>query len=92
MIAAISRHPRLPRVPQLGNNVGVRKPQPNHAMYLRALERLGPEGRLAKAMELSAQAKALFLQGLRQRYPELPPHQLHRLALQQLAKCHNRNY
>jgi hypothetical protein len=82
----------LPRVWYLGNNVVVSKPQPNHARYLQALQRLGPARRLAKAFELSAQAKALFLQGLRQRYPDLPPQQLHHLALRQLAKCHNRNY
>ena len=68
------------------------KPRPNHLIYLQSLERLGPQGRLAKAFELSAQAKTLFLQGLRQRYPELPADALHRLALRQLAKCHNRNY
>ena len=68
------------------------KPQPNHANYLQSLARLGPQGRLAKAFELSAQAKTLFLEGLRRRYPELPAEELHRLALRQLAKCHNRNY
>jgi len=87
-----TRLPRLPRSPPSGNNIDVSKPRPNHAIYLQSLQRLGPAGRLAKAFELSAQAKSLFLQGLQQRYPELPPAQLHRLALRQLAKCHNRNY
>jgi hypothetical protein len=79
-------------MPRLGNNIVVTKPQPNHARYLQSLQQLGPAGRLAKAFELSAQAKSLFLQGLRHRYPELPPAELHQLALRQLAKCHNRNY
>ena len=78
--------------PCLDNNTCVSKPQPNHARYLAALQRLGSEGRLAKAFELSAQAKSLFLQGLRQRYPDVPSDELHRLAQRQLAKCHNRNY
>jgi hypothetical protein len=79
-------------MPHRGNNTTVSKPHPNHSLYLQSLQRLGPEGRLAKALELSAQAKSLFLQGLRERYPELSPADLHRLALRQLAKCHNRNY
>ena len=83
---------RLPRMARFGNNINVTKPRPNHSIYLQSLARLGPEGRLAKAFELSAQAKALFMQGLQERYPALPPHELHRLALRQLAKCHNRNY
>jgi hypothetical protein len=70
----------------------VTKPRPNHSIYLQSLARLGPEGRLAKAFELSAQAKTVFLQGLQHRYPELSAQELHSLALRQLAKCHNSNY
>jgi hypothetical protein len=51
-----------------------------------------PAQRLAKAFELSEQSKRLFLAGLRARFPELNQQELHRLALERLAKCHNRNY
>jgi hypothetical protein len=51
-----------------------------------------PEQRLNKAFELSEFSKALFLAGLRQRYPELKEEELHKLMLERLEKCHNRNY
>jgi hypothetical protein len=68
------------------------KPRPQHAEYLRALRALTPEQRLQKAFELTAFTKTLFRQGLRERFPDLPEPELHRLYLQRLAKCHNRNY
>jgi hypothetical protein len=40
------------------------KPQPNHGLYLKALQRMKPEQRLLKALELSKMAKELFLIGL----------------------------
>lgn len=51
-----------------------------------------PEQRLLKAFELSYFAKALFLEGLKKRFPDLGPEELHRLMLARLDKCHNRNY
>lgn len=51
-----------------------------------------PAQRLAKAFELSESSKQMFLAGLRQRFPDLSGPELHRLALERLAKCHNRNY
>jgi len=51
-----------------------------------------PEQRLSKAFELGAFAKQLFLEGLRQRFGHLPKEEFHRLYLERLAKCHNRNY
>ncbi len=51
-----------------------------------------PEQRLAKAFELSEFAKQLFIQGLRQRHPELSEAEFHKLLLARLEKCHNRNY
>ena len=53
---------------------------------------MSPAQRLDKAFELSAASKQLFLTGLRARFPELSKQDLHRLALQRLAKCQNRNY
>ena len=68
------------------------KPRPNHHKYLQVLRSMSPAARLAKAFELSAESKRLFLAGLRARFPELSDSQLHHLALERLAKCHNRNY
>jgi hypothetical protein len=74
------------------NDTVALKPRPNHARYLAVLRAMTPEQRLAKAFELSAFSKELFLQGLRRRFPDLDAEQLHRLALDRLEKCHNRNY
>ena len=68
------------------------KPRPNHARYIQVLRRMTPEQRLRKAFELGDFAKQLFLEGLRQRFGHLPKHEFHRLYLERLAKCHNRNY
>jgi hypothetical protein len=68
------------------------KPRPNHRLYIETLRRMTPSERLAKAMELSAQSKRLFLQGLRERFPDMPQDEFWQLALKRLAKCHNRNY
>jgi hypothetical protein len=51
-----------------------------------------PEQRLAKAFELSAFAKSLFVEGLRKRFPDLSEEEFHKLLLSRLEKCHNRNY
>ena len=67
------------------------KARPNHLRYLEVLRSMTPGQRLAKAFELSAFTKRLFLDGLRQRFPELSDAELHRLALERLTKCHNRN-
>jgi hypothetical protein len=68
------------------------KATPNHAFYIETLRRMGPEARLMKAFELSEFAKSVFLDGLRQTFPHLSEQELRRLALDRLAKCHNRNY
>jgi hypothetical protein len=68
------------------------KPRPNHKRYLQSLRRLTPAQRLMKAFELSAFSKQLFIDGLRRRFPDLPLDEFHRLLLDRLAKCHNRNY
>ncbi len=68
------------------------KPRPNHRQYLEVLQRMTPEERLAKAFELSDMTKALFRQGLRERFPDLADDQFHILFLERLAKCHNSNY
>jgi hypothetical protein len=70
----------------------VQKPQPNHHLYLEALSRMSPEARLRKAFELSAFTKRVFAHGLRRRFPSLSHEEFHRLLLDRLALCHNRNY
>ena len=68
------------------------KPRPNHRLYLSVLKRMTPEQRLLKAFELSRFAKELFRTGLRHSFPELGEDAFHRLFLERIEKCHNRNY
>jgi hypothetical protein len=68
------------------------KPRPNDTRYLQVLKAMSPEQRLQKAFEMSAFTKMLFRQGLRERFADLAEGELHRLYLDLLAKCHNRNY
>jgi hypothetical protein len=68
------------------------KPRPNHQRYLEMLRAMTPEQRLLKAFEMSAFTKALFREGLRKRFPDLSEEEFHKLYLERLALCHNRNY
>ena len=68
------------------------KPRPNHRLYLDILRRMSPEARLMKAFELSSFSNALFLHGLRKRFPDLSEQDFRKLYLERLNKCHNRNY
>ena len=68
------------------------KPRPNHQLYIEVLRRMTPEQRLLKAFELSAFVKALFREGLRKRFPDLSEEAFHKLYLERLALCHNRNW
>lgn len=61
-------------------------------VYLEALSRMTPAQRLAKADELTEMSRAVFMEGLRHRFPGLSPDELHRLYLERLDKCHNKNY
>jgi hypothetical protein len=65
---------------------------PNHRHRLRVLAGMAPAERLRQALELSDFTRRLFKHGLRERFPNLTPDQLHRLYLERLARCHNRNY
>jgi hypothetical protein len=69
-----------------------RKPRPNHDRYIQVLRSMRPAERLAKAFELSEFSKRVFVEGLRQRFPDLPESDFHQLVLDRLSKCHNRNY
>lgn len=68
------------------------KKRPNDRIYLEALRRMTPEQKLRKVFELTEMSRQLFRQGLRERFPELSEEELHRLYLERLAKCHNRNW
>ena len=68
------------------------KSSPNHALYVRILRHMTPEQRLRKAFELSEMSRALFVKGLRARFPNLTQEEFHALVLRRLEKCHNRNY
>ncbi len=68
------------------------KKRPNHQRYLQTLQTLTPEQRLLKAFGLSAFTKALFIEGLRKRFPQATSEEVHQILLARLEKCHNRNY
>jgi hypothetical protein len=68
------------------------KPRPNHRIYIQILRSMTPEQRLLKAFELSEFSKALFVEGLRQRFPDAAEEEFRRILFDRLEKCHNRNY
>lgn len=68
------------------------KPRPNHRLYIEILRKMTPEQRLLKAFELSEFTKALFRDGLRQRFPDVSEEELRRILFEQLERCHNKNY
>jgi len=68
------------------------KPRPNHARYIATLRGMTAAARLAKAFELSDFTRRLFVHGLRRRFPNLSETEFHRLLLERLEKCQNRNY
>ncbi len=68
------------------------KPNPNHQFYLKTLLKMTPEQRLLKAFELSEVTKALFLFGLRKRFPDKSEKEIHQIFLERIAQCYNRNY
>ena len=68
------------------------KPRPNHRRYIEILRGMTPEQRLIKAFELTETSKTLFRHGLRKQHPDLSDDDFHKLYLERLDKCHNRNY
>jgi hypothetical protein len=68
------------------------KPRPNHRRYLEVLRSMTPEQRLLRALELSEFTKALFLEGLRKRFPDKTAEEIRKIYLERLALCHNRNW
>ena len=68
------------------------KPRPNHRRYIEILRSMTPEQRLQKAFDLSEFSKALFIEGLRQRFPDATEEEFRRILFDRLDKCHNRNH
>jgi hypothetical protein len=68
------------------------KPRPNHVRYIEILRHMTPEQRLLKAFDLSEFGKALFVHGLRKRFPHLSDEEFNKKLRERLARCHNRNY
>ncbi len=68
------------------------KPSPNRKQYLTTLIKMSAEQRLLKALELSAITKELFISGLHKRFSDKTETEIHKIYLQRLAKCYNRNY
>ena len=77
---------------QATKNVMDPKPRPNHRRYIEILRSMTAERRLLKVFELSEFSKALFIAGLRQRFPDAREEEFRRVLFDRLAKCHNRNY
>ena len=68
------------------------KDRPNHRQYIEILRRMTPEQRLRKAFELSEFSRALFVHGLRKRFPDASEEEFRALLRDRLDRCHNRNY
>jgi len=68
------------------------KKRSHHTLYLRILRAMTPEQRLAKAFELGEMGRDLLRAGLRQRNAKGSEDALHARELEQIARCHNRNY
>jgi hypothetical protein len=60
--------------------------------YLEALQRLTPEQRLERTLELNELARDLFIDGLRRRFPDKTPDEIQALYLERIDLCHNSNY
>jgi len=68
------------------------KEQPNHERFLKVVRAMTEEQRLLKAFELSDTTRALFKQGLRERFPDLDEAAFKKLYFERLELCHNRNW
>jgi hypothetical protein len=65
---------------------------PPDGPYFDIIRRMTPAQRLRKAFELSELTRALLRAGLRASHPQASPDDLHRMYLERLAACHNKNY
>ncbi len=63
-----------------------------HRKQLEIYARMSPQQKLEKVFELSEMTRELFRAGLKQRFPDLSPEELHKLYLERLALCHNQHW
>lgn len=79
-----------------GRGISIRtvdpKPRPNHARTIGILRGMSADARLREALRLGESSRQLFEAGLHKARPGLSDADLHRLLLERLDKCHNRNY
>jgi hypothetical protein len=68
------------------------KPRPHDKLYIQILRSMTPGQRLAKAFELGMMGRELLRAGLRLRHPGASEEEIRALELQEVARCHNRNY
>ena len=67
------------------------KPRPNHRIDIQIPRSMTPEQRLLKAFELSEFSKSLFVEGLRQWFPDATEEEFRQILFDRLEQCHNRN-
>jgi len=60
--------------------------------YIKIIRKLTPEKKLEKCFDLNEFTKALFLTGLRNRFPDLSKEEIKKIYLKRITKCHNLNY
>ena len=68
------------------------KPKLNRRRQLEILRAMTPAQRLEQALELTDFTRQLMKDGIRRRHPEATEQEVHRLFLDRLKQCHNRNY
>jgi hypothetical protein len=68
------------------------KPRPHDKLYIQILRSMTPGQRLAKAFELGMMGRELLRAGLRLRHPGATEEEIRTLELEEVARCHNRNY
>lgn len=64
----------------------------SHREYIKIIRKLTPEKKLKKCFDLNEFTKALFLTGLRNRFPNLSEEEIKKIYLKRITKCHNLNY
>jgi len=64
----------------------------SHKEYIKIIRKLTPEKKLKKCFALNEFTKALFLIGLRNRFPNLSEEEIKKIYLKRITKCHNLNY
>jgi hypothetical protein len=68
------------------------KPRPHDRLYIQILRSMTPGQRLAKAFELGMMGRELLRAGLRLRHPGASEEEIRTLEVEEVTRCHNRNY